>query len=63
MSERFFVLYKGEEIESSGTLQEIADKTGRKLNTMQWMLSPTAKKRASNPKYSRNLSLIEVEDD
>lgn len=43
---KIYALYKGDEYVTDGTLEEIADKTGRKLASLEWMLTPTAKKRA-----------------
>lgn len=40
-----YALYKGDEYITDGTLEEIAEKTGRKLASLEWMLTPTAKKR------------------
>lgn len=43
---KIYALYKGDEYITDGTLEEIADKTGKKLASLEWMLTPTAKKRA-----------------
>lgn len=42
---KIYALYKGDEYIADGTLEEIAEKTGRKLASLKWMLTPTAKKR------------------
>lgn len=41
-----YALYKGDEYVTDGTLEELAEKTGKKLASLEWMLTPTAKKRA-----------------
>lgn len=44
---KIYALYKGDEYIADGTLEEIAEKTGKKLASLEWMLTPSAKKRAS----------------
>lgn len=43
---KIYALYKGDEYVTDGTLEELAEKTGKKLASLEWMLTPTAKKRA-----------------
>ena len=43
---KIYALYKGDEYIADGTLEELAEKTGKKLASLEWMLTPTAKKRA-----------------
>lgn len=43
---KIYALYKGDEYVTDGTLEELAEKTGKKLASLKWMLTPTAKKRA-----------------
>lgn len=44
---KIYALYKGDEYIADGTLEELAGKTGKKLASLEWMLTPAAKKRAS----------------
>jgi predicted nucleic acid-binding Zn ribbon protein len=44
---KIYALYKGDEYVTDGTLEELAGKTGKKLASLEWMLTPAAKKRAS----------------
>ena len=44
---KIYALYKGDEYIAGGTLEELAEKTGKKLASLEWMLTPSAKKRAS----------------
>lgn len=44
---KIYALYRGEEYVTDGTLEEIAEKTGKKLASLKWMLTPAANKRAS----------------
>ena len=44
---KIYALYKGDEYIADGTLEEIAEKTGKKLASLKWMLTPAANKRAS----------------
>ena len=44
---KIYALYKGDEYIADGTLEELAEKTGKKLASLEWMLTPSAKKRAS----------------
>ena len=43
---KIYALYKGDEYVTDGTLDEIAEKTGKKLASLEWMLTPAAKKRS-----------------
>lgn len=44
---KIYALYKGDEYVTDGTLEELAEKTGKKPASLKWMLTPAAKKRAS----------------
>ena len=50
---RFYVLYKGDNILSSGTIQEIQAKTGIPLNQLCWLTCQSAQKREHN-NYSKS---------
>ena len=43
---KIYALYKGDEYVTDGTLEELAEKTGKKLASLKWMLTPSAKKQA-----------------
>lgn len=42
-----YALYKGEELICMGTAEHIAEVTGVKVRSVEWMRTPTYKKRAS----------------
>ena len=46
---KVYALYKGDENICDGTLQEIAEKTGKKLEYIRWLTYPTYKKRVQEP--------------
>lgn len=43
---KIYALYKGDEYVTDGTLEELVEKTGKKLASLKWMLTPAAKKRS-----------------
>lgn len=43
--DKFYVLYKGDDIVSSGTIQEIFEKTKIKISHLVWLTYPTAARR------------------
>lgn len=56
---KIYALYKGEILLATGTLLQIAHKTGVKLRTIKFYKTPTYKKRRANGKNFREL--IEIE--
>lgn len=62
LEHRFYVLYKGDDIVSSGTIQEIHDKTGITISHLVWLTYPTALKRERESKGKRSI-MIEGETD
>ena len=52
---KIYALYKGEELIASGTLLQIAHKTGVKLRTIAFYKTPTYKKRRTKGKNFREL--------
>lgn len=52
---KIYALYKGEELLATGTLLQIAHKTGVKLRTIKFYKTPTYKKRRANGKNFREL--------
>lgn len=56
-----YALYKGEELLSVGTMREIAAETGKTLNNVIGMRTPTYKKRRANS--LKALLLVELSDD
>lgn len=61
---KIYALYKDEQNITDGTLREIAEKRGIKLQTLWWMLSPAYRRRVN--KLSRRcggrLELVEIPD-
>ena len=53
-----YALYKREELIATGTLLQIAYKTGVKLRTIQFYKTPTYKKRCEGKKNRRELVKI-----
>lgn len=51
-----YAFYNGEDIVADGTLREISDKTGLKMDTVYWYSSPSAQKRG-------NRVLVKIEED
>ncbi|MCM0599208.1 hypothetical protein [Periweissella fabalis] len=43
-----YALYKGEELICMGTAEHIAEVTGVKVSSIEWMRTPTYKKRAGD---------------
>ncbi len=54
MDDREYALYKGEELLRIGTLKEIAESENVKLETIQFYMKPTYKRRISKRKSARN---------
>lgn len=52
---KIYALYKGETLIASGTMVQIAYKTGVKLRTIQFYKTPTYKKRRKSGKNFREL--------
>lgn len=52
---KIYALYKGDEYIADGTLEELAGKTGKKLASLEWMLTPAAKKRRKDGGESQEL--------
>ena len=52
---KIYALYKGETLMASGTMLQIAYKTGVKLRTIQFYKTPTYKKRRKSGKNFREL--------
>lgn len=51
-----YAFYDGEDIVADGTLEEIAEQTGLKIDTVYWYSSPSAQKRG-------NRVLVKIEED
>lgn len=58
---KVYALYKGDENICDGTLQEIAEKTGKKLEYIRWLTYPTYKKRVG--KSVKRMELVEITED
>lgn len=58
-----YALYKGDEILSIGTIEEIAEEQKVKKRTVNFYKTPTYEKRIENRKSKKARILIEVEDD
>lgn len=52
---KIYALYKGEELIATGTMLQIAYKTGVKLRTIQFYKTPTYKNRRKKGKNFREL--------
>lgn len=48
--EKIYALYKGENLIADGTIQEIHERTGKKVDTLLSMTCPVYKKRIKNGK-------------
>lgn len=48
--EKIYALYKGENLIADGTIQEIHERTGKKVDTLLFMTCPVYKKRIKNGK-------------
>ena len=59
-----FAMYKGEQCLAIGTLDEIAEELGVKIDTVRWYLTDTAKKKISKYKgeHKELISLGEDEE-
>lgn len=57
--EKIYALYKGENIIADGTIQEIHERTGKKVDTLLFMTCPVYKKRIKNGK--NRLTMTELE--
>lgn len=51
--DKFYVLYKGDTVVSSGTIEEINKKTDIPISHLIWLTTPTAGKREANSKGNR----------
>lgn len=58
---KIFALYKGEENLCDGTIDEIAQKTGKNAKTLQWMTYTTYQSRLIE--NDNKLRLIRIPDD
>lgn len=47
---RDIVLYRGEEVIDTGTIQEVAERRGVRKDTIYWLTMPTAHRRANGRK-------------
>lgn len=54
-----WALYKGDELIGIGTIQELAELTNVKENSIRFYYSPTYKKRMKNGKNRKTLVLVE----
>jgi len=55
-----YALYKGEELIASGSIFEIAQKTGLKIRTIKFYGTPSYKKRASASGFNNYKILIKI---
>lgn len=60
-----YALYKGDKYLMDGTLRQIADRRGVKIETLWWMLSPAYRKRCAQYRNENRLVLVKLanEDD
>ena len=58
-----YALYKGEDLLSVGTLEEIVEETGRTIESLKFMRTPTYKKRFQNSKKALQLVILDDEED
>lgn len=58
MKVRTFAYYRKDQLAAVGTLQEIADQTGAKIQTLRTLIAPT-----KNKKKTRGTYIIEIEDE
>lgn len=61
--EKVYALYKGEDILSMGTVDEIAEELNIKKETVLWYRYPSVKKRNNSTKGNKKRFLIELEED
>ena len=59
-SDRIWALYKGDELISLGTVDEIAEETGKKFERLMFMTSPSYKSRND---VGNRLQMYEIGDD
>ena len=60
---KIYALYKREEYICSGTVQEIAEITGKTLNFVQYMRYPCYQKRLTKPNHNRlTMTLLDEEE-
>ena len=55
---KHYALYKGDKFLSEGTLIQLSKEFNIKIKTLQFMLTPTYKKRSKHSKNRRTLILI-----
>ena len=59
---KIHALYKGENLLADGTIQEISEKTGKKINHLRFLARPAYKRRCKpNGKAMQMISLEEEE--
>lgn len=58
---RIYALYKGEQFISEGTIREISRDTGKTVDFLKWMRTPTYAKRCGNGR--NRLKLISLDDE
>lgn len=49
----FYVLYKGDEIITSGTVEEIHEKTDKSISSLLWLTTPAASRREAEAQGGR----------
>ena len=64
---RQFALYKGERFITCGTIYEIAEETGKSVNTIRYMTNPAYKRRMDERKHGDDclimVDITNVEED
>lgn len=55
--EKIYAVYKGEEMEASGTLRECAEKLGLAVRTLRFYCTPTHRKRCRGNNHREVFSL------
>ena len=60
MKRKIYALYKGETLLADGTTREIADKTGVRVETVRYYMTPAYQRRA---KHIRNRRVLVSLDD
>ena len=58
---KIYALYKGEDLLADGTIKEISDQTGKKVDHLKFMTYPTYKKRCKP--NGKRLQMVLLEDD
>lgn len=61
--EKIFALYKGERWIWDGTIQELADYTGKPLGTLRWLQYDSVKARALAKKNYKGFWLEPIEEE